>query len=113
MKSECRSINQEALTHHRKKHSCGAHFHKILQRAKVCMCSQRNETNSQRIGPFRGYLKAPELLTVQSLTCHVSYILPYYSLMPQKQRLTVSAFMSKLMETDGTHCRKLGKALKG
>lgn len=43
--------------------------------------------NSQRTGPFGRYLKVPELPTVQLLTCYVSYILPNYSLMPQRHRL--------------------------
>lgn len=81
--SDCGSINQEAITRHRKKYSCGAHFHRILQKAKVYVCSQRHNTNSQRTAPFGRYLKVPELPTVQSLCC-VSYILPNHSLMPQR-----------------------------
>lgn len=50
--SDCRTINQEAITQHREKYSCGAHFHTILWRAKVCVFSQRNENNSQKNRPI-------------------------------------------------------------
>lgn len=46
--SDCRSINQEAITHHRKKYSCEARFHRIQWTAKVCMCSQSNRNSEDR-----------------------------------------------------------------
>lgn len=72
-------MKQEVVTQHSKTHSCGAHLHGILWRAQVFGFTELREIQREQVH-FVG-IKFPNLLTVESLTRCVSYILPNYSLM--------------------------------
>jgi len=85
--SNCGFIEQELVTHHRKKSSSGAHFHGVLQRAEARVCSQRSEPQSKSTDTLGRYFKFPKLPTAELLTRCVSYILPNSSLLPQRYRL--------------------------
>lgn len=105
--SDCRTINQEAITHQRNKYSCGAHFHTILWRAKVCVFSEEWK-KIHKTRPIWQVSSSP-WTTDSSFTCYVSYILPNYSLMPQSQTTWLLTVTSKFMKIDAAHCKKTGE----
>lgn len=112
--SDCRTINQEAVTHHREKYNCGVHFHTILWRAKVCVFSQRNEKNSQRRGPFGRYLQVPELLMFIYLLCFLHSSQLFSDASKSEYLATdICSFTSKFMKWMELIARKQGKTLKG
>lgn len=85
-----------------------------MESTSICGFTELREIQREQVH-FVG-IKFPNLLTVESLTRCVSYILPNYSdaSLSRTARLPNAAvFTCKSIKTDGADCRKLGEALKG